>query len=131
MFGIGPAEFAALAVLALLILGPDKLPKFAADAGRFIRQVRRMAASAQAEVRESLGPEFREMSLTELDPRTFVARHVLDDSLDDDEDDLPRRNGTHPPSANGATAMGAKPPVDLAKPAAAAPEAPPYDPDTT
>jgi len=46
-FDIGPLEFVALAVIALLVLGPDKLPRYAADATRMLRQVRRMASDAK------------------------------------------------------------------------------------
>ena len=55
-FDIGPLELVALAVIALLVLGPDKLPRYAADAARVLRQVRRMASDAKAEVSRELGP---------------------------------------------------------------------------
>jgi sec-independent protein translocase protein TatB len=58
-FDIGPLELVALAVIALLVLGPDKLPRYAADAARVLRQVRRMASDAKAEVSRELGPSSR------------------------------------------------------------------------
>lgn len=79
MAGIGWGELLALAVLGLLVLGPEKLPRFAADAGRFVRQLRRMAEDARVEVRESLGPELSELDVRDLNPRTFVDRHLLAD----------------------------------------------------
>ena len=56
---IGMGEFLGLAVVALLVLGPDKLPKFAADAARFIHQLRKMANTARDDVRRELGPELQ------------------------------------------------------------------------
>src|SRR3954447_22104135 len=97
MFGINGWEFIILALIALVVIGPDKLPRFVSDAGKMIRQVRRMARDAQAEVREQLGPEFADIDMSDLNPKRFVSKHLLDDSLDDidlsldDDDDRPRR----------------------------------------
>ena len=44
MFDVSPLEMLVIAVLALLLLGPDKLPQYAAEAARFIRQLRTMAS---------------------------------------------------------------------------------------
>jgi sec-independent protein translocase protein TatB len=115
VFGITTPEFLALAVLALLVLGPDKLPRFAADAGRFVRTLRRMAFEARSDVRDALGPEFRDISLSDLEPRRFVRRHVFDGDddyglddygLDDNGDEgrkPPVRPGERPPYDTEAT----------------------------
>ena len=50
-FDIGPLELVALAVIAMLVLGPDKLPRSAADAARVLRRVHRMANDAKAETK--------------------------------------------------------------------------------
>ena len=83
-FDIGPLELVALAVIALLVLGPDKLPRYAADAARVLRQVRRMASDARAEVSRELGPELQDISMADLNPRSLVRKHLLDPlDLDD------------------------------------------------
>ena len=85
-FDIGPLELVALAVIALLVLGPDKLPRYAADAARVLRQVRRMASDAKAEVSRELGPELQDLSMADLNPRSLVRKHLLDPlDLDDIE----------------------------------------------
>ena len=90
MLGISLTEFVALAVVAMIVLGPEKLPRYAADAARFLRSLRRMADAARADVRRELGPEFDNVSLSDLNPRTMVRRHLLEpidlDDLDDDRD---------------------------------------------
>jgi sec-independent protein translocase protein TatB len=105
MFGINGWEFVVLAVIALLVLGPEKLPKFAADAARTVRQLRRMASDARAEVTRELGPEFQDISLQDLNPRTFVSKHLLDDDDLDlglgDDDEAPAR-----PAGNGQAGRG-------------------------
>ena len=85
-FDIGPLELVALAVIALLVLGPDKLPRYAAEAARVLRQVRRMANDAKAEVSRELGPELQDISMADLNPRSLVRKHLLDPlDLDDIE----------------------------------------------
>ena len=80
-------EFLGLAVVALLVLGPEKLPKFAADAARFLHQVRKMANTARDDVRRELGPELQGISLEDLNPRTALRKHVMDPlDLDGDVD---------------------------------------------
>lgn len=84
MFDLSLTKILILAVLALVIFGPDQLPKVAAQAGRALRDLRRLADNARADLTEGLGPEFRDFDLNDLNPRTFVRKHLLDDLPDDD-----------------------------------------------
>jgi sec-independent protein translocase protein TatB len=84
MLHIGFGEILVIAVVALFIVGPTRLPKVAADAGRMLRQLRMMAKQASASVREELGPEFADVDLADLHPRRFVRKHLFED-LDDDD----------------------------------------------
>ena len=77
MFGIGTWEFAAILVVGLLIFGPDRLPKMAADSARFVRDLRRMAASARADLTEALGTEMPDLDLGDLNPKSFLKGNVL------------------------------------------------------
>ena len=89
MFGINAWEMIAIAILALLIFGPDKLPGLAQDAARLLREVRKMATGAKADLRESLGPELGDLNLSDLDPRTFVKRNLFD-PIEDEVNDVRR-----------------------------------------
>ena len=83
-FDIGPLELIARAVIAMLVLGPDKLPRYAADAARVLRQVRRMANDAKTEMSRELGPELQDISMAYLNPRSLVRKHLLEPvDLDD------------------------------------------------
>lgn len=110
MFDIGTGELIALAIIAMIVLGPDRLPKYAAEAARMVRKLREMATSARAEVKKELGPEFQDLRLGDLNPRTFVQRQLLEPiELDDLGEDLGgsrRRTPPRPP------APGERPPVD-------------------
>jgi sec-independent protein translocase protein TatB len=103
---IGPGEFVALAVIAIIVLGPEKLPRYAADAARLLRNQRRMARDARDEVSRELGPEFSDLSVSDLDPRTMVRKHLLDPLDLDDEDDGRKPRGPDPGRARRAETGG-------------------------
>ena len=84
MFHVGIGEVLVIAVVALFVIGPTRLPKYAAEAGRMLRQLRLMAKQASSSVREELGPEFADVEFADLHPRRFVRKHLFED-LDDDD----------------------------------------------
>ena len=53
IFGIGPGEFIGLALIAIIFVGPDRLPKFSSDAAKFLKKVKNLANTATAELREN------------------------------------------------------------------------------
>lgn len=59
---------ALIAVVGVLVFGPEKLPEFARQAAQFIKTLRRMAEQA----RDDLGWH-------EVDPREVVRQTILDD----------------------------------------------------
>src|ERR1700760_427333 len=80
VFDLSLPKLLILAVLALVVFGPKELPKMAGQAGRFLRELRKLAEGAQADLREGLGPEFADFELTDLSPRRFVQKHLLSDA---------------------------------------------------
>ena len=76
MLDIGAGELLGLALVALLLVGPNKLPTFAADAARFIRKMRGFAQSATSDLRENLGPGFEDLSPSDLRPKTFIKKQI-------------------------------------------------------
>ena len=89
MFGIGPLELGVIAIVAVLVFGPDRLPEFARTAGRLLRQVRQMVNNAQNDLRNELGPEFADLDVRDLNPRSFVRKHLLDGMDDEFDEDKP------------------------------------------
>lgn|GEM_PF-985743 len=77
--GVGWGEIAVLLVIALFVFGPERLPKAARDAGRMLRQLRTMATGMRENIRSELGPEFADVDLRTLHPKTFVRKHLLED----------------------------------------------------
>ena len=79
MFDLSLTKLLVLAVIALVVFGPHELPKIAQQAGRALRDLRRIAEGAKADLREGLGPEFQDFDFEDLNPRRFVQKHLLDD----------------------------------------------------
>jgi sec-independent protein translocase protein TatB len=83
MFDIGIGEILLIAALALLVFGPDRLPKAAADAGRWVRNLREMASGARKDLADSAGLDLSDAmdtvrSLQDLHPRR-IASNLLSD----------------------------------------------------
>jgi sec-independent protein translocase protein TatB len=110
VFDIGLPELLVIFVVAILVFGPDRLPDFARQAGRFVRQVRQFTQSARDDIRSELGPEFAEFELSDLDPRRAVRKYVQD-AWDESPEDSPAPRAGQRPLETG--------------------ELPPYDSDAT
>jgi sec-independent protein translocase protein TatB len=82
VFDLSPFKLLILAVIALVVFGPHELPKIAQQAGRALRELRRIAEGAKTDLREGLGPEFQDFDFEDLNPRRFVQKHLLDDVND-------------------------------------------------
>ncbi|MFE9920774.1 sec-independent translocase [Streptomyces sp. NPDC005774] len=78
---IGPLELVTLVILAVLVFGPDKLPKVIQDVTRTIRKIRDFSDSAKQDIREELGPEFKDFEFEDLNPRTFIRKQMDNDDL--------------------------------------------------
>jgi len=78
-FDLSMWKLMVLGVIALVVFGPDKLPQLARDAGRTMRQLRVMAQTARTELKAELGDTVGEFDFSDLNPRTFVRKHLLDD----------------------------------------------------
>jgi sec-independent protein translocase protein TatB len=95
VFDLSLTKLLVLAVIALIVFGPNELPKIAAQAGRALRDLRRIAEGAKADLKEGPGPEFQDFDFDDLNPRRFVQKHLLDEPV------------TTPASQAGARANGA------------------------
>ena len=88
-FDFGAGELIGLAVLAMILIGPERLPNFAVDAAKFVKKVREMATSATNELKENLGPGFEDLKPTDLNPKTFIQKQ-LSSVLDETESSSPK-----------------------------------------
>jgi sec-independent protein translocase protein TatB len=102
---LGWSELIVLAIVGLVVLGPDRLPKAAADAAKWLRQLRAMARNATQDLKAELGPEMADLDLASLHPRRLVSSALWDD------EDEPVKPG---PTARAYAPLtaGEKPPYD-------------------
>jgi len=126
VFNIGPLELVVLALVGIIVLGPDRIPGVARDAARMIRQLRDMATGARSQLKNELGPEFADVGLDSLrelrslNPRTAIQRALLGD--DDEVVDVPRDDA--PADTRAATSPPAQQPLGRGDKA-------PFDEDAT
>jgi sec-independent protein translocase protein TatB len=73
-----------LLVLALFILGPERLPGYAKAFAQFIKKMRAMANSAQSQMKDELGEGFEDLDWKKLDPRQYDPRRIIREALLDD-----------------------------------------------
>ncbi|GAB3301174.1 Sec-independent protein translocase protein TatB [Geodermatophilus aquaeductus] len=129
---IGWGEIVVLALAALFIFGPERLPHLARDAAAGLKKVREAITGVRAQVDESLGDDLaglRDLDLRKYHPKTFIRAQLFDD---DEAPPVRRGDAGTPARAAGATA------ASLVKPATrpavvdrdrSAP--PPFDVDAT
>ena len=85
--GINGSELLVLAVLAVVILGPEKLPEYAAQLARLVKELRRMATGAKEQLREEVGDDIADMDWRKLDPRQYDPRRIIKEALLEDFED--------------------------------------------
>lgn len=110
MFGLTFEKLLLLAVIAALVLGPDRLPAAAQKLGELARGLRAFADGARGRVRDEMGPEFDEVDWSRLDPRKYDPRRIVREALRESIDPPPApRPAT--PKVRGSIADAARPPV--------------------
>ena len=83
---INGGELLVLGAVAVVVLGPERLPEYAAQLGRLVREARTFARGAREQVRSEMGPEFDDIDWKSLDPRRYDPRRIVRDALLDDGD---------------------------------------------
>jgi len=113
VFDLSLPKLLVLAVIALVVFGPHELPKIASQAGRALRDLRKIAEGAKNDLREGLGPEFADFEIEDLNPKRFMQKHLFEDVNGDSDLRTPAAAGQAQAHANGTLlAPGERPPFD-------------------
>jgi sec-independent protein translocase protein TatB len=114
VFDLSIGKLLILAVIALVVFGPNELPKIASQAGRALRDLRRIAEGAKNDLREGLGPEFAEFEIEDLNPKRFMQKHLFDDHNGDNGNSVGRATATAQATRTNGTllAPGERAPYD-------------------
>ncbi|MFC4904916.1 Sec-independent protein translocase TatB [Kocuria oceani] len=87
MFGINGAEMIVLILLALVLIGPERLPEYAEKLKQLVKTAKRYATGATEDLKESLGPELADVDWRKLDPRQYDPRTIVRQALIEDQDE--------------------------------------------
>src|SRR5215468_5129311 len=97
MFDLSIPKLLVLAVIALVVFGPNELPKIAAQAGRALRDLRQIAQGAMNDLRDGLGPELADFEIEYLQPQRLAHKHLFGAlTADQAARQQPVANGTPP-----------------------------------
>jgi sec-independent protein translocase protein TatB len=110
VFDLSLPKVLVLAVIALVIFGPDELPKIASQVGRALRDLRQIAEGAMNDLRDELGPELADFEIEDLSPKRLARTHLVGDLNADQAvpqqpaaDAAPLTPGGHPLSGPDVT----------------------------
>lgn len=123
---MNPTEFGVIAVVALILIGPQRLPEYAAQLAKWVRQARVMAMGAKDQVKAEMGPEFQDVDWQKLDPRQYDPRRIVRDALLEPLDEDAKKPSEQHSDDEGDSAPA---PAGIAHAARTGP--PPFDEEAT
>ena len=83
-WGLTFEKLLLIGLIAVILIGPDRLPGYAAQFGRLIRSLRDMANGAKTRMREEMGPDYDDVDWKKLDPRQYDPRRIIREALVDE-----------------------------------------------
>ncbi|CAN5284086.1 hypothetical protein BH11ACT4_BH11ACT4_20580 [soil metagenome] len=84
-FGLTFDKLLIIGIIAVFLLGPERLPYYASQLARLVKSLRKMADGAKERMREEMGPDFDDIDWKRLDPRQYDPRRIIREALIDDE----------------------------------------------
>ena len=108
MFGLSAEKVLLLGLLAVLILGPDKLPHYAQQLAKWVKSARRFVASTQSQLKSELGDDV-DLDWRKLDPRQYDPRRIVREALSEPLETSAQQFRPLPPKP---LAPGERPPYD-------------------
>ena len=106
VFGINGSEFLIIVLVAVIVVGPQRLPEYTRKLTQMVRQLRVFLDNARSQIAEEVGPEMADLDLSSLDPRQYDPRKIVRDALGEDIDAI-REDLTHPFRSVGSAAKEA------------------------
>ena len=103
MFGISGSEFLVIILVAVIVVGPQRLPEYTRKLTQMVRQLRVFLDNARSQIAEEVGPEMADLDLSSLDPRQYDPRKIVRDALGEDIDAI-REDLAHPFRSVGSAA---------------------------
>ncbi|MGM1017643.1 MAG: twin-arginine translocase TatA/TatE family subunit [Actinomycetota bacterium] len=108
-FGLSFEKLLLIGVIAVLIVGPERLPKYAESFAKLVRKGGEYLRDTRTRVREEMGAEVDDVDWRKLDPRQYDPRRIIRDALFEDDPVAP--------AAAAATSIREPAPAAPVKPA--------------
>ncbi|CAH0327043.1 twin-arginine translocase TatA/TatE family subunit [Microbacterium sp. Bi128] len=121
-FGLTIEKLLLIGVIAALVIGPERLPKYAESLARLTKRAKETMQGAKTRMRDEMGPDFDDVDWRKLDPRQYDPRRIIREALLEDTPTATMR-------AAGAAALATQ--ASSEKPAFVAGETPPFDDEAT
>ena len=83
-FGLDMEKFLLIGLVAVLLLGPERLPRYAEALAKLTVRAREWLDGAKTRVKEEMGEDFEDVEWRKLDPRQYDPRRIIRDALLDD-----------------------------------------------
>jgi Tat protein translocase TatB subunit len=100
MFNVGPEKLMVVLLVALIVLGPDKLPNAARQVGKFLAEFRRISSGFQTELRSAMDITDVPAQDESADP-VDVANAVVADRVDPDAEPVITSDEEEPEATPG------------------------------
>lgn len=84
MFGLTFEKLLLIGVIAVFVIGPERLPAYSAKFGQLVRKLKEMSSGAKDRIKKELGDDFDEEEWKKLDPRQYDPRRIIREALLDD-----------------------------------------------
>ena len=132
--GLSFDKILIIGIVAALLIGPERLPRYAEMLGSFVRRARDYLQGAQQRVKEEMGEGFEDVDWRKLDPRQYAPRRIIREALL--EEPTPVVTAPRPATATAAAAgqtrsTSLSPAAPLVRRRFTAQDPPPYDPEAT
>lgn len=97
MFGLTFEKLLVIGIVAVFIIGPERMPYYASQLAKFARWMRDFANGAKDRMREEMGPDFDDVDWKKLDPRQYDPRRIIREALVDEPPVVvkPKREGAY------------------------------------
>jgi sec-independent protein translocase protein TatB len=105
--GFNIYEIFILIVLALVLLGPERLPQYAQSLARWVKKARHWADDAKVRFKEETGADFDDVDWQKYDPRQYDPRRIIREALADELDDISLNGAARPPQRTQRSVSGA------------------------
>jgi len=86
VFGLTFEKLLVIGVLDVFLLGPERLPRYAAGLARLVKGIRNMASGAKDRMRNEMGDDFDDVDWRKLDPRQYDPRRIIREALLEDSE---------------------------------------------